>query len=880
MKRNVKRCSLVALSLMLVVMAAAQTTVSGVLIDAQTHETLIGATVSSGPHAATTSDVEGNFTLSVPAGSQEIKITYLGYETKSIAVNATGRTVQLGTIEMSPNVISLSEVMVSASVGIARKTPVAISTIPASVIQEVLGTQEFPEILNTTPGIYATKDGGSFGDSRINVRGFESANTAMMVNGIPVNDMEWGGVYWSNWAGLADVTRSMQVQRGLGAAKVSAPSVGGSINIVTKTTDTQKEGTIYYGIGNDGYNKITFNVSTGLMDNGWAITLLGAKQWGNGYILGTEFEGYSYFINISKRINNKHELSLTAFGAPQEHYQRSKYDRLFIGDWEKFKEQYRFNPTYGFDQNGQRKTAYFNYYHKPQISLNHLWTINDKSNLSTALYVSIGRGGGYNGRGRNANVLYGANNGVMTTAYRTVDNYFDYAKVQEENAADPNGSLVAIVSSTNDHNWYGVLSTYNTKIGDHLDVYGGLDVRYYEGIHQGEVIDLLGGKFFIDPQRAQATNRPEGSDPAWVNKKLKEGDLAYRDYLGYVTQGGFFGQAEYSVGGLSAFVSASISDTWYWRTDRFYYDNETSDVVDHLGWSAKGGANYNINEYHNVFFNAGGFSRAPSFSGGIFLSSLNSNAINRDAKNEKILSAEIGYGFRTNIFAAKLNAYYTNWYDKTTVRAIESGNPDAGTINLTGVNASHMGVELEARFQPVRDFELNAMLSIGDWRWTNNPEGYMFDRDGMPVDAKKNIVPAGSADHARMKLNMEDVHVGNAAQTTAAVGATYNFLKSFRAGFTWRYFGRNYSYYSIPTGLGDQNIAEPWIIPAGNVSNLYLSYRFKVGALDATLQGNIDNLFDQMYIADANDGSSHDWDTAAVMYGFGRTWSIGLKVRF
>jgi outer membrane receptor for Fe3+-dicitrate len=281
-----------------------------------------------------------------------------------------------------------------------------------------------------------------------------------------------------------------------------------------------------------------------------------------------------------------------------------------------------------------------------------------------------------------------------------------------------------------------------------------------------------------------------------------------------------------------------------------------------------------------VFFNVGGFSRAPYFSGGVFLSSLNSNAINRDAKNEKILSAEIGYGFRSNILAVKLNAYYTNWYDKTTVRALESGNPDAGTINLTGVNASHMGVELEARFQPIRDFELNAMLSVGDWRWTNSPEGLMFNRDGMPVDARQNIVPAGSPDQARMKLNMKDVHVGNAAQTTAAVGATYNFLKGFRAGLTWRYFGRNYSYYSIPTNLGETTIAEPWIIPAGNVSNLFLSYRFKIGGLDATLQGNIENIFDQLYIADANDGSSHDWDTAAVMYGFGRTWSMGLKVRF
>lgn len=77
----------------------------------------------------------------------------------------------------------------------------------------------------------------------------------MMINGVPMNGMENQKVYWSNWAGLSDVTRSMQVQRGLGAAKVSVPAVGGSINIVTKSTEAKRGGFVSYGMGNDGYNK-------------------------------------------------------------------------------------------------------------------------------------------------------------------------------------------------------------------------------------------------------------------------------------------------------------------------------------------------------------------------------------------------------------------------------------------------------------------------------------------------------------------------------------------------------------------------------------------------------------------------------------------------
>lgn len=158
-----------------------------------------------------------------------------------------------------------------------------------------------------------------------------------------------------------------------------------------------------------------FNVSTGLR-KGWAITLLGAKSWGDGYIQGTEFESYSYFANISKQINSSHLLSFTVFGAPQWHNQRSNYDGLTIEGWQKVEKymgkdrQYRYNPTYGFGLHGERKTSSYNRYHKPQISLNHFWTINEKSSLSTVLYVSIGRGGGYKGLGSTsdyANQWYG-----------------------------------------------------------------------------------------------------------------------------------------------------------------------------------------------------------------------------------------------------------------------------------------------------------------------------------------------------------------------------------------------------------------------------------------------------------------------------------------
>lgn len=159
----------------------------------------------------------------------------------------------------------IEQVVIAGVADIAkdRKTPVAVSTIKEAQIIEKLGNQEFPEILNTTPSVYATKGGGGFGDSKLNIRGFAQENIAVMINGVPVNDMENGSVYWSNWAGLSDVTSAMQVQRGLGSSKLAIASVGGTVNIITRAADRKESGKVSVGVGNDGYYKTLFSYNTG-----------------------------------------------------------------------------------------------------------------------------------------------------------------------------------------------------------------------------------------------------------------------------------------------------------------------------------------------------------------------------------------------------------------------------------------------------------------------------------------------------------------------------------------------------------------------------------------------------------------------------------------
>ncbi|MBO5188899.1 MAG: TonB-dependent receptor [Alistipes sp.] len=904
-----KKLFLLMVGLMLGFTAAAQTVVSGTVLD-EYQQPLIGANVLvPGTTQGTTTDVNGTFTLNVGKGVDAVQISFLNYKTATHKVNSSASRQNLGTIAMEPDAIKMDDVVITQSIAVQRKTPVAVSTVSAADIEYKLGSQEFPEILKATPGVYATKEGGGYGDSKINLRGFKSENIAVMVNGVPMNDMEGGAVYWSNWAGLSDVTRTMQVQRGLGASKVSNPSVGGSINIVTNTIDAKKGGSFAYGIGNDGMNQVSFSFSTGLTKNGWAASVLMAKRWGDGYVQGTDYDAYTWFVNVSKRLNDRHQLSLTAFGSPQEHYQRpnNRSGLSIVGyqqvtNYMKGKSPYRYNPVYGFGKNGERKTSNYNSYHKPQISLNHQWQIDHKSALSTALYMSIGRGYGFRGEGQSgySSKWYGATDGVLNMEFRNADGTRDYAAIQTLNEESTNGSKMVIGKNMNEHEWYGIVSTYTNQIHENLHLTAGVDARYYIGHHTCELQDLFNGAYYMDTYyrgTVNPANNAAAADPEWRYEKLGVGDVVYRDYDGHVHQEGIFGQLEWSKRNLNAFVSGTLSHSGYWRVDRFYYDDahKESETSNHLSGSIKFGANWNLTEKSNIFANFGYLSLAPKFNYGVFLNSQNSHAINPDATNEKVLSAELGYGFRSKILSANINAYYTEWRDKTTSRTgtFERGERQGERyyINMTGVDARHMGIELEFTARFAKWIELQGMLSWGDWEWASDAKGYYYDMQGQPLADLKDGRPASgimAEDHAWSILKQKGIKVGGSAQTTASLGLNLRPIEGIRLGVDWVLHARNYSDYSVSGSNLDVNstyaITKPWEIPYGHQFDLFASYNFKIGKdLRATVYANINNVFNQEYIVDAYTPAAGpaNWESAyGVFYNFGRTISVKMKLRF
>ena len=284
--------------------------IKGKVVD-QSNEPLIGAHVHF-QNEGTLTGTDGTFELKSAKQGDNIQITYIGFD-KAVVV-ATNNIV----IILKENANELQEVVVVGKgvIDLAkdRKTPIAVSTIKAAEIQAKVGTADVTQALVNTPSVYVAGQSGGYGDSRVNVRGFQQDNTAFLLNGQPINGMEDGKMYWSNWSGMADIANTIQIQRGLGSSKLAISSVGGTVNFVTKATEKSEGGNVSMGVANSDYFKSTTAYNTGIMKNGFGASIMLSHWQGDGYNQGTRGEGQNYFISFGYKPNNKHNFNFLITG--------------------------------------------------------------------------------------------------------------------------------------------------------------------------------------------------------------------------------------------------------------------------------------------------------------------------------------------------------------------------------------------------------------------------------------------------------------------------------------------------------------------------------------------------------------------------------------
>ena len=837
----------------------------------------------------------------VNAGDYTLVISYTGYAEMTKDITVKDGANDLGSFNLTGNSIGIAEVSVIASIAVDRKTPVAVTTIKGSEIEAKLGNQEFPEILKSTPSVYVTKTGGGFGDARINVRGFDQTNIAVMINGIPVNDMENGRVYWSNWAGLSDVTSNLQVQRGLGASKLAVPSVGGSINIITNAADFEKGGKFSVGVGNDGFQKYGLMLSSGQSEKGFAATAQFTHTRGDGYVDGTQFRAYSYFLSLSQTLGDNQSLSFTMIGAPQWHHQRdgmSRFDNLDVSVFEEENMGRKYNWNTG-TLDGKEFNWRRNFYHKPKAFLNHYWTLGENTDLKTSAYVSFGRGGGTGVRGRINNAdpddgffrdrifqsfsgnNLGTHNAEGQVRWDDIVAYNQGSEIAAFGDADTDpgtttssGDGFIRRASMNSHNWYGILSTLTHRLNNQLTLTGGVDFRYYKGIHYRRLENLLGNDSY--------TSRSNDNNPSNVITEVSEAkfgnfhDNSYKDgnnvinYWndGLVSWAGIFAQLEYSNDKLTAFGSVNGSNQGFKRIDYFNYldsdPEQESEWQNFLGGNVKAGVNYNIDDNNNVYFNTGFISKQPIFDN-VFLNFVND--VNPDAKNQSITSFELGYGYRSQTFRANVNAYYTNWSDRQLNFGTENALDQELLYNFT-TSQIHTGLELEMNWSPTRALTIKGMASIGNWEY------------GDDFTAIGNNIDSVSFSPENITIFADGLKVGDAAQTTLNLGVNYEIIDGLRVYADYFFNDRLYARFSVDQDDQFQSPGGQVLeLPSYSLVDLGASYTFPISDYKMTVRFNVNNLLDEWYISELTTNGDSVMSSQGFV-GFGRTWNAGIKFHF
>jgi iron complex outermembrane recepter protein len=887
-----KTLLIMVLGLVSFVSVAQYGSISGKIVDDISGEEMIGVNVViNGTVKGAITDLDGIFRIAnVAPGKQELRITFVGYTTlmREVTVVANQET-DMGVISMSMNVIGLREVEVFASVSDDRATPVAVSTIKAEQIEERFFSVELPDMVNSMPGVFATQGAGGFGDQEIYVRGFDQSNVAFLLNGVPVNDMENGRMFWSNFAGLNEVTRRMEVQRGLGASKLAVSSLGGTVNMITKPNEARKGGTFIHTVSNGSFNNRTqLSLHSGENKKGLSVSFQGSRFSTNssliglpanqqgGYIPGAFVDAWSYYLGIHKKIDNSHSLMFSAFGAPVN---RGTAFTTTDDVYERAGTVY-FNQATGWYR-GEFFNGRQNFAHKPQISLTHFWNIDKNTTLSTAAYVSVAR--------------------VYSTQFRKVegtglqyltdarDLYVDFDAMYNYNVGmlgvgaspsgmhglitvnNPGGDLDAppivglasqyfLEARHNDHMWYGLISTYNKRL-DNWNITAGVDLRDYTAGHYATLFETFGGDFVMDVDRRTLVD----NNKLRPNNVIRPGERFNYDYDGHVRWGSLFGQAEYSMGKLDLFTTLSASAIQMWRVGNMWNGNfpnnslGKSEVKTFYNYNVKAGGNYRITGRNSLFMNLGHFTRAPFLTNAFQIARYN-DAFIEGLKNETVYAAELGYRYISSKLGFNLNAYYTSWQDRA-LRASVFADGVEYIFGTSDQDAVHMGIEGDFRWTVTPALEVTGFVSVGDWRWKGNT----------------NTVITNSIDQSVSNLTIfvDNLPVGNAAQTTVGSGVHYTGFRDMYIGARFNYFDRLWVRF-FPEDYQTAGRPGPERLPSYYIIDLYFGRYFKINDTRARFAANINNLTNEHFVRWASDFQGN----TQKAYGWGRNYNLGLTIYF
>lgn len=896
--------TLLAILSLSITSAIAQSSIKGTVKDSDTGNPIPGVAVQVvGSNVSATTNSNGEYTLEgVPAGKYLIDYILTGFQTYEVE------------LEISEG-MSLPEVMLKrAQVDDGQNLTFAEVTVSSDDLEAEGGDQSVSGLLQSSQDAFNSAVSYSFSPARFQVRGYDSDYSLLYMNGVPVNDPESGFAAWSSWGGLNDVTRNRESRNGITPADFSFGGLGGATYINTRASQQRKGTRVSYASTNRTYtNRLMFTHSTGLMENGTAFTLSGSRRWANeGYVEGTNYDAWAYFIGMEKKFNSNHSVAFTTFNAPTKRGMQG----LATEEAHELAGSNFYNPNWGY-QNGEKRNARTRFQQEPTFILNHYWDVNPDLKITNTVGYSFGT---YQTTSLN---WYDAQD-PRPDYYRKLPNYWidsdpevmatladafkndpsvrqiNWDNLYQTNYDSPDLRAKYIVENriTDSRQFtYSTVATWNPLPA--MKVNGGVDMSIYKGRNYKVIDDLLGAAYWLDIDQFIERDFFKNPDLAQndldnPNRMVKEGDKFGYDYTSNVNSGNLWAVANYIQNRFDYYFGLNASYTEFWRTGdmrngRFPDDskgNSKKQQFDNYG--VKGGATWKITGRHYLDGNVAYLTRAPFFRNS-YISPRTSNFVIPGLGSEKIASADLNYNLRTPYIKARATAYYTMFMDQTELKSFYDDTYRT-FVNYTmrNVDKIHKGFELGAEIKVSPTITVNTAVAIGAYQFTSRP---------LATVTQDNL---GSVLAADQVVYIKNFYIPNTPQTAATLGFRYASPKYWFFGATFSYF--NDSYIDFAPGkrtaealvgleendprrdeitrqmkvessyLVDANVGKSW-----RIKNYFINVNFQIANLldktDLKTGG-----FEQARYSIAEQTS--DNFPPKYFYAYGRTYYLILGLRF
>ena len=694
-------------------------------------------------------------------------------------------------------------------------------------------------LLTSSRDVFNSIAAFNFGSLRYRVRGNDSKYSDVMINGILMNDPETGRPVFSNWGGLNDAFRNSVITEGLGRTDAGFGGLGGLTAYSTRASQYRKQISLSYAFSNRSYNhRVMASIGTGEIGNGWYLMAAASGRYaGEGYTEGTFYEAASYFLAVEKKINDKHSLNLTFFGAPS---QRGGSSPVVQEAYDLTGTNY-YNSNWGYQTQSDgtlvKRNSRVSNYHQPMTQLTWYFTPNRKTEINTTLFYFAGPGGQTSLEWGEAvdprpdyykNMpSYYANHAHSTAEYEaqmqawldrdpsvtqidwdglynanrnhlfTVEN----ANGTEGNTVTGNASKYILAERHYDKQQYGGATYFKHEFTPNLILEGGLSANISKTHYYEKVNDLLGGDFYYDINKYAENQETDEcqTDLNKTNHVAYVGDIINYNYNAHRNNARLWGQIDYLTGNWDMYLGLQCSYTQIWREGLFkngaFADNSYGSDNTHnfLDPSVKAGVTYAINGRNHIVLNTTYMTQAPQFRD-IYVSPRTRNTLVSDKLgSEKINSVDLGYLYRSPEFKFRLTGYYNMYRDLIWNRSFYCENVYIGSADgansyksefvnfiMTGINEKSVGLEMGAEWKVTPTITLQAAAANGIHVYDNNPLFSVYDDNNTEAYIENQVA------------YLKNYHVSSGPETVASLGIKYNDPKNWWVSLTGNYMGNMY----------------------------------------------------------------------------------------